>query len=86
VSADAAVTRHGSELPSLVIISGSHRGRRIPVLATGTVLGREGKLASLFGDDPLVSRGHAHIYLAEDRSVQVADLNSTNGTFVNGEG
>ena len=49
----------------------------------GVVLGREGKLASLFHDDPLVSRGHAHIYLAEDRSVQVADLNSTNGTFVN---
>ena len=51
----------------------------------GIVLGREGKLASLFRDDPLVSRGHAHIYLAEDRSVQVADLNSTNGTFVNGK-
>ena len=43
------------------------------------------KLASLFRDDPLVSRGHAHIYLAEDHSVQVADLNSTNGTFVNGK-
>lgn len=82
---DAAATRYGSEVPSLVITSGSHRGRRIPVLSTGIVLGREGKLASLFRDDPLVSRGHAHVYLAEDRSVQVADLNSTNGTFVNGE-
>jgi uncharacterized RDD family membrane protein YckC len=55
------------------------------VPSTGIVLGREGKLASLFRDDPLVSRGHAHIYLAEDQSVQVADLNSSNGTFVNGK-
>ena len=85
MSTDAAVARYGSEAPSLVIISGNDRGRRIPVPSTGIVLGREGKLASLFRDDPLVSRGHAHFYLAEDRSVQVADLNSTNGTFVNGK-
>jgi uncharacterized RDD family membrane protein YckC len=80
-----ATTRYRSEAPSLVVISGHQRGRRIPVPSMGIVLGREGKLASLFGDDPVVSRGHAHVYLAEDRSVQVADLNSTNGTFVNGE-
>jgi len=80
-----ADTRYGTGAPSLVIISGNDSGRRIPVPSMGLVLGREGKLASLFRDDPLVSRGHAHIYLAEDRTVQVADLNSTNGTFVNGK-
>ena len=80
-----ADTRYGTGAPSLVIISGNDSGRRISVPSMGLVLGREGKLASLFRDDPLVSRGHAHIYLAEDRSVQVADLNSTNGTFVNGK-
>jgi pSer/pThr/pTyr-binding forkhead associated (FHA) protein/uncharacterized RDD family membrane protein YckC len=85
MSTNAAATRYRSEAPSLVVISGHQRGRRIPVPSMGIVLGREGKLASLFGDDPVVSRGHAHVYLAEDRSVQVADLNSTNGTFVNGE-
>ena len=85
VPADAAAARPGSELPSLVIITGRHRGRRIPVPATGIVLGREGSLAPFFRDDPLVSRGHAQVYVADDRSVQVADLNSTNGTFVNGE-
>ena len=84
MSTDAADTRYETDAPSLVIISGNDSGRRIPVPSTGIVLGREGKLASLFRDDPLVSRGHAHIYLAEDHSVQVADLNSTNGTFVNG--
>jgi uncharacterized RDD family membrane protein YckC len=85
VSTDAAVARYRSEGPSLVITSGDDRGLRIPVPSTGIVLGREGKLAPLFRDDPLVSRGHAHVYLAEDHSVQVADLNSANGTFVNGE-
>ena len=84
VSADAATGRE-CEVPSLVIISGRHRGRRIPVPSTGIVLGREGRLAPFFRDDPLVSRGHAQVYVADDRSVQVADLNSTNGTFVNGE-
>ena len=83
--ADAAAAPPGSEVPSLVIISGRHRGRRIPVPSTGIVLGREGRLASIFRDDPLVSRGHAQVYLDDDRSVQVADLNSTNGTLVNGE-
>jgi len=85
VPADAPAAGRGSELPSLVIITGRHRGRRIPVPATGIVLGREGSLASFFRDDPLVSRGHAQVYVAGDRSVQVADLNSANGTFVNGE-
>jgi hypothetical protein len=84
VSADAAAGRE-CEVPSLVIISGRHRGRRIPVPPTGIVLGREGRLAPFFRDDPLVSRGHAQVYVTGDRSVQVADLNSTNGTFVNGE-
>ena len=84
VSADAA-TGPECELPSLVIISGRHRGRRIPVPSTGIVLGREGRLAPFFRDDPLASRGHAQVYVADNRSVQVADLNSTNGTFVNGE-
>jgi uncharacterized RDD family membrane protein YckC len=85
MSTDATVAGGGSEASSLVIASGNDRGRRISVPSTGIVLGREGKLASLFRDDPLVSRGHAHVYLAEDRSVQVADLNSANGTFVNGK-
>jgi WD40 repeat protein len=49
------------------------------------VLGREGELAWLFRDDPLVARRHARVYLVGDRCVQVADLDSANGTFVNGE-
>jgi uncharacterized RDD family membrane protein YckC len=85
MSTDTADARYETDAPSLIIISGNDSGRRIPVPSTGIVLGREGKLASLFRDDPLVSRGHAHVYLSQDHSVQVADLNSTNGTFVNGK-
>jgi hypothetical protein len=58
-----ADTRYGTGAPSLVIISGNDSGRRIPLPSTGLVLGREGKLASLFRDDPLVSRGHAPMAL-----------------------
>src|ERR1700746_469436 len=85
VTTDAADAQPGSGIPSLIIISGSHRGRRVPVPPAGIVLGRVGKLASIFGDDPFVSRWHAHIYLVDDAALGVADLNSTNGTFVNGE-
>src|SRR5262249_9359963 len=84
MSVDATATYHGAQISSLVIISGSHHGRRILVPASGIVLGRGGEMASLFGDDSLVSREHARISLADDGSVQVEDLGSTNGTFING--
>jgi two-component system response regulator AtoC len=46
------------------------------------VVGRDEKV-SLHVDDPTLSRRHAEITLKGDRPV-VADLGSTNGTFVNG--
>jgi WD40 repeat protein len=85
VSTDAAASRFASEGPSLVITSAENLGQRIQVSSAGIVLGREGELEPLFCGDPLVSRRHARVYLADDRSVQVADLDSTNGTFVNGK-
>ena len=51
--ADAAAAGDGSELPGLVIITGRHRGRRIPVPATGIVLGREGSLHTVLESFPL---------------------------------
>jgi len=36
-------------------------------------------------DDPSVSREHARISIAEDGTIEVIDLDSMNGTFVNGE-
>jgi hypothetical protein len=49
------------------------------------VVGREGStLARRLADYPNVSRRHAEIALADGR-LTVEDLNSVNGTFVNGE-
>ena len=40
---------------------------------------------SLTIDNPQISRYHARLELQQDGMVQVIDLNSTNGTFVNGQ-
>ncbi len=84
MSIDATATYPKAQAPSLLVISGSHNGRRIEVPANGIVLGREGEPSSLFGDDPLVSRSHARLSITDKGSVQVEDLGSTNGTFING--
>jgi predicted component of type VI protein secretion system len=36
-------------------------------------------------DDESISRSHCQLFLGSDESLQVRDLNSLNGTFVNGE-
>ncbi|HEY6816389.1 MAG TPA: FHA domain-containing protein [Croceibacterium sp.] len=49
----------------------------------GTVIGREGGAGVHEIDDPTVSRRHAELRHAR-QGVEIADLGSTNGTFVNG--
>jgi len=41
--------------------------------------------ATCMVDAPLISRVHCRITVAGDGSVEVADLGSTNGTWINGE-
>ena len=41
--------------------------------------------ADFIVDAPLVSRVHCRLTVAPDGSLEVRDLESTNGTFVNGE-
>lgn len=58
-------------------------GRRLPLRTGETIAGRdEGCGVRL--DEPSVSRRHAR-FLVQDDSVTVEDLNSTNGTLVNGK-
>lgn len=58
-------------------------GKRLPLRAGETVAGRdEGCGVRL--DEPSVSRRHAR-FLVQDDGVTVEDLNSTNGTLVNGK-
>lgn len=66
----------------LEIVEGPQAGRQIP-LSSQVQLGR-GSAAGHEIDDPLVSRRHASVSVDGDRA-QVEDLESRNGTFVNGE-
>jgi pSer/pThr/pTyr-binding forkhead associated (FHA) protein len=41
--------------------------------------------ANFIVDAPLISRVHCRLTVAHDGNVEVADLDSTNGTWINGE-
>lgn len=70
----------GSE-PALVFKQGSLAGKRVAV-ASELVLGREG-VDVVIEDDPEVSRRHASVRPVDGR-LEIADLGSANGTYVNG--
>ena len=65
---------------ALTIKSGSAAGRRIEVEGPQTI-GREE--ADITIEDPEISRHHAEVRVSGD-DLEVEDLGSTNGTFVNG--
>lgn len=62
-------------------------GDRYPLLGSLTTIGRD-ESADIVLDDPGVSRRHSEIRVTTDGPhlvTSIRDLNSTNGTFVNGE-
>ena len=66
---------------SLVVASGAHKGKAIPVQGAQLVIGRaEG--CHLRPSSPAVSNRHAAV-VVRDGKVFVSDLGSTNGTVVN---
>ena len=67
-------------MPALVVTGGPLAGRRFE-LEGELVVGRED--AGITLDDPEVSRRHA-IVRVRDVGVEIEDLSSLNGTFVNG--
>jgi len=69
--------------PSLIVISGTSQDRRIPVPFGGKVLGRDTPLGPPFTTDRFVSRHHVMIRRV-GHGVEIADLGSVNGTYVNG--
>jgi pSer/pThr/pTyr-binding forkhead associated (FHA) protein len=69
--------------PSLVVISDAGRARQIPIPSDGIVLGRDAQLGPPFSTDEFVSRNHVSVQRRGD-VVEIADLGSANGTFVNG--
>jgi two-component system, cell cycle response regulator len=67
----------------LVVIAGTKMGAMYPVPEVGKVdIGRS-STATICIDDEGVSRRHAEMSIT-NRGVVLADLNSTNGTYVNG--
>ncbi len=71
------------EVACLEGLEGSVRGRILPLLVGSTSLGR-GDGCSLTLPDHGVSRQHARIAVHEDGIVNLLDLQSTNGTYLNG--
>ena len=69
--------------PKLVAIAGPLKGTTIPLLELETVIGRD-LTNHVTINDPLVSRRHCSIRNQGDE-VQLSDLQSLNGTFVNDE-
>lgn len=69
--------------PSLVVISDGGPARQIPIPFNGIVLGRDADLGPPFSTDEFVSRNHVRVQ-RRGEFVEVADLGSANGTFVNG--
>jgi hypothetical protein len=67
----------------LELISGTETGRVVPLRPPSVIVGR-GAEADLRLMDTGVSRRHAELRV-EDDGVTLVDLNSTNGTTVNGE-
>jgi pSer/pThr/pTyr-binding forkhead associated (FHA) protein len=69
--------------PSLVVASGTGLARQIPVPFNGIVLGRDDRLGPPFSTDEFVSRSHVWVR-RRGNGVEVTDLGSANGTYVNG--
>src|SRR5262245_8148201 len=68
--------------PRLVALTGPLKGTTVPLAKPETIIGREPSNEVAI-NDPLVSRRHCAIR-CRDEEIQVADLESLNGTFVNG--
>ena len=79
---DTGDTTIGSESIYLEFINGPLNGQRIMVFKS-TTIGRSGE-NNIVLNDKKVSGRHCKIHIVDDEFM-VEDLNSTNGTFINGE-
>ena len=63
---------------------GQERGNRIDLRTLPVTVGKAQAYADIILSDPSISRVHARIYKGEDGSIEIRDLDSTNGTWING--
>ncbi len=75
---------HGASLFALLFVSGADQGKRLPLPLQGVVLFGRASDADVILTDCLTSRRHAALGV-QDGQVVLEDLESTNGTYVNGE-
>lgn len=68
---------------SLVVASGVHQGKVIPIPGAEFLIGRDPE-CQLRPASPAISKKHC-AFLVKDEQVLLVDLGSTNGTFVNDE-
>ena len=80
--ADNTVRFSGSETTGRLY--GRERGNRIDLRTLPVTIGKSPAHADFVLADPSVSRVHARIYKGEEGGIEIRDLNSTNGTFING--
>lgn len=69
---------------SLRVASGGATGRTLPVFGGRLVIGR-GEDSDLSFPDDDISRRHAVLVCEREGEVKIVDLESSNGTFVNGQ-
>ena len=69
----------------LVVLSGTRRGAIYHLHGQRTSIGRTGGTNDVvLGDDSSVSGHHAHLRHDTDGAYYLVDMDSTNGSFVNG--
>ena len=73
-----------STAPVLIVIRGIPQGKRFLLEGSNTFIVGRGKGSHIQVDDANVSRHHAQITVDGDQ-IQVADMDSRNGTYVNDE-
>jgi len=69
----------------LVVLSGPRAGEMFKFQDDGLVLGRDRESVDVWFGNPSVSRHHARVAPTPEAKAAVTDLNSSNGTFVNGD-
>ena len=81
---DECNTIRFSEQETTGRLYGRDRGNRIDLRTLPITIGKAQAYSDIVLGDPSVSRVHARIYKGEDGCIEIRDLNSTNGTWING--
>ena len=84
LSGDAGYTVRFSEQETIGRLYGRDRGNRIDLRTLPVTIGKSQAYADILLGDPSISRVHARIYKGEEGGIEIRDLDSTNGTWING--